>query len=464
MARINSYGYYAPSTNKYSGGPYYGGRRGGDPVVGLWHLYGLSYPPPVPSNFTIEYYPTTSDETPLFMWYARPNEPEDLFFQIQLKYSENDFSSPDIDTGMIDADQMPIADWWAYALPIELRLVREGMYYARVRCTDLYTWSEWSMTLRFEFTKSAPPMPTIDPVTSPTDQLVQLICGSKVPDAYVFIRNNGGEWVEVEYTYGVEGTRWCYSMLLEPGPNYIEAVSSWAQTTQYAVSPPATAFIHTIFSEVEPYNVWNCFDELGMLVTLDRIKGEKNKAYKKRILDTYINPGNSTHQGLINAISRELGIDASGVFVYRLSDLADANASGNLLNEDGNAIGTKLEEYVKEVYDNNPIFWGNLIADESVWDAIDEEYTGVSYLPSQWDPSASGIYVKWQKAGIGDRYDLMVKKPKIFANPLGNVFGEPTGEGMMMASGVIVGDTLWRMPVHSGYFYTTDPSGLYNWR
>lgn len=35
------------------------------------------------------------------------------------------------------------------------------------------------------------------------------------------------------------------------------------------------------------------------------------------------------------------------------------------------------------------------------------------------------------------------------------------GSGMMEASGIVARDDYWRAPVHSGYFYIVDPSGMY---
>lgn len=252
-------------------------------------------------------------------------------------------------------------------------------------------------------------------------------------------------------------------MTLVAGVNDIEAIASWSSSTSLGVSAPATASIHTIFVAPSTYNVWNCFDELGMLVSLDRIPGEKNKAYKQRILDVYANPGNSTHDGLINAISRELGIADSSIAVYRLSDLSNEDSDYSILNSDGNAIDTKLEDYVDEVYEHNPVFWGNIVSDEGLWDVVDEEYTGVSFLPHIWDPSASGIYNKWQNTGVGDNDDLWLKSVGEILDPSGSVPGVVTGEGMMVASGVLRDDNTWRLSVHSGYFYVTEPSGSYYW-
>ena len=197
----------------------------------------------------------------------------------------------------------------------------------------------------------------------------------------------------------------------------------------------------------------NCFDEMGMLVSLERNLGEKNKSYKERILDVYINPGGSNYQGLINAISRELGIGQSEVIVYRFSDLSDSSSDYSILNSDGNAIGTKLEEYVDEVYDHNPIFWGNIVADEGVWDAIDEDYSGLSYLPHLWDPTASGILNKWQKTGIGDQDDLYVNDVIVEEDDDFSVMPDPVDEGTMTFEGSPLTMEKWRVPVHTGFFY-----------
>ena len=74
-------------------------------------------------------------------------------------------------------------------------------------------------------------------------------------------------------------------------------------------------------------NVFNQFDEHGLLLSLPRIRNEKNDLYKRRILDTFVHIANSTYQGLINGITRELGltifeaisvnpkVDGSGLFL-----------------------------------------------------------------------------------------------------------------------------------------------------
>jgi len=59
----------------------------------------------------------------------------------------------------------------------------------------------------------------------------------------------------------------------------------------------------------EVHNVLGPLDQhQGLLVTLNRLKGESNASYKQRILDVYVNQGAATYGGLINGITRELGL------------------------------------------------------------------------------------------------------------------------------------------------------------
>lgn len=55
-------------------------------------------------------------------------------------------------------------------------------------------------------------------------------------------------------------------------------------------------------------NAWNQFDELGLINGLQRIKGEKNWEYKRRLADVFVHRANSSYRGLINGITRELGL------------------------------------------------------------------------------------------------------------------------------------------------------------
>src|SRR3990167_9776541 len=57
------------------------------------------------------------------------------------------------------------------------------------------------------------------------------------------------------------------------------------------------------------HEVFNQFDEFGLLLGLSRLSGEKNDVYKRRLMDVYVDKANSTYRGMINGITRELGLD-----------------------------------------------------------------------------------------------------------------------------------------------------------
>lgn len=57
--------------------------------------------------------------------------------------------------------------------------------------------------------------------------------------------------------------------------------------------------------------VYNEFDKQGVLLNLPRLYEEKNSEYKQRLYDVMVNRANSTYQGMINGITRELGLQIS---------------------------------------------------------------------------------------------------------------------------------------------------------
>ena len=283
--------------------------------------------------------------------------------------------------------------------------------------------------------------PIINLVTSPADSFWQLISGEKIESLHVFIRNNGRAWTEATYQSGIANRAWQYNMPLRAGTNTIDVMSALTNSVYGEISTIVTATIYLASLIPEEYSIWNCFDEFGLLLSLSRIPGEKNAAYKIRLLDVYTNPANSTYSGLRYGIARELGITYTDVTINTLVDLADPSGASNILTSEGSAIGTKLEDYADEVYTHDPIFWGNVISDESYWDSVDEETGGYAYLPHLWDPSASGLYSKWQKGGIGDKDDLWVRD--LEAHYIAAVSGNA-----------------WYAHIHSGYFYAPSPSGV----
>jgi hypothetical protein len=57
-----------------------------------------------------------------------------------------------------------------------------------------------------------------------------------------------------------------------------------------------------------PRALFNPFDEFGLVLGLERLPGEKNFDYRKRLLDVGQHRPSSTREGLLNSISREIGV------------------------------------------------------------------------------------------------------------------------------------------------------------
>jgi len=94
---------------------------------------------------------------------------------------------------------------------------------------------------------------------------------------------------------------------------YGTAVSAYYHTFNVTKSHPALGHsfnvneIQTLLT-LKPRNAWNQFDELGLLVCTPRNIGETNWSYKRRIYDAFANTASSTYRGLINGITRGVGI------------------------------------------------------------------------------------------------------------------------------------------------------------
>lgn len=56
-------------------------------------------------------------------------------------------------------------------------------------------------------------------------------------------------------------------------------------------------------------SAWNQFDEHGLVLSLPRSPGEKNSAYSNRLRNVLSNTANSSYNGLVCGITRELGLD-----------------------------------------------------------------------------------------------------------------------------------------------------------
>jgi hypothetical protein len=87
-------------------------------------------------------------------------------------------------------------------------------------------------------------------------------------------------------------------------------------------------------------NIANIFDYFGMLLGLPRLPGEKNDVYRKRLWDVYVHRASSTEQGLINGITRELGLAQYDALTISITDPESVTGSPRVLVHD-----TQIELY-----------------------------------------------------------------------------------------------------------------------
>jgi hypothetical protein len=86
-----------------------------------------------------------------------------------------------------------------------------------------------------------------------------------------------------------------YSFTIEPDPGYVLSISFNVSRIDIVAIPTQK-------------DIWNEFDELGAIVSLERSKGEENWEFRRRIFDTLVNRANASYRGLVNGVTRELGL------------------------------------------------------------------------------------------------------------------------------------------------------------
>jgi hypothetical protein len=101
-----------------------------------------------------------------------------------------------------------------------------------------------------------------------------------------------------------------------------------------------TPVSHQVFGEL---------DDFGLLLDLPRIQNETNQAYKQRLFDVFVNRANSTYTGLINGITRELGLS-----LYRAMTITPVWHGGGLRGPNPAVVFEETKCYVYSDYVNNP--------------------------------------------------------------------------------------------------------------
>lgn len=203
-----------------------------------------------------------------------------------------------------------------------------------------------------------------------------------------------------------------------------------------------------------PHQVWNFFDEFGLILDLQRIPMERNEKYKKRLLDVFLHVPNSSRRGMENSIANELGIRKSikryvkdvseyeleytdvlesslrinrtvrvgtrvtddidrvvtveipeefkgndgvvqfdfisGLKLHEFHDKEDSEFQSMLYDIEGRAT-PMLRYYIDVINKRIPVMWGSFKWNESFWNIADENMSGHGAVPTFKD----GRFLSW---------------------------------------------------------------------
>lgn len=142
------------------------------------------------------------------------------------------------------------------------------------------------------------------------------------------------------------------------------------------------------YSGVIPHPVFNELDSHGLLLALPRIEEERNASYKQRLLDVYVNPASSTRQGLINGITRELGLKIQDAIIVS----NDLDINGDPLEPFPATVFSETKCYLYTDYPTKTLAAtiDRFDADGTAW-TLDELATSINAVDNFTAVVASGI-------------------------------------------------------------------------
>lgn len=155
------------------------------------------------------------------------------------------------------------------------------------------------------------------------------------------------------------------------------------------------------------HHVWNVFDEIGLILGLNRLKKESNEDYKRRLNMIFTNPPGTDKDGIINSLAIELDIPKEEVEVCELFEYAFANS---LLNEDGSA-SKKLESYASIINEQIKNTWDTMNWDTTYWKTLESAEYEFDYLPHIWGCNLDNWKTSEIQSGVGADIDLLLKAP-----------------------------------------------------
>lgn len=157
------------------------------------------------------------------------------------------------------------------------------------------------------------------------------------------------------------------------------------------------------------HHIWNPFDEFAYLLGIERLYKERNATLKERILDVFRNPANSTRQGIINGMARELGLAKESIIV---NDFQDYAFRKTLFDVSGRP-SSLLVSYANKINMEMAFTWDAMTYGEAKWKRLENGNLGLKFLPHLWDADTSMFLKEEFVSGVGDKDDLKVYKPEV---------------------------------------------------
>ncbi|MFA5746179.1 MAG: hypothetical protein WC932_04980 [archaeon] len=242
---------------------------------------------------------------------------------------------------------------------------------------------------------------------------------------------------------------WCYDNWgwIKYRLHYDYAIVDYDTNTIFFREEYTTCLVDGTTYDQELHNVWNWFDEYGLVLDTERLLGEPNEEYQARLLNVMKFRANSTTQGVIDGVTQSLDLDNWGYFpsgLYPENLFVDGlfpsgypiYPSGNIpvdigdvalvdalytpafyetvVDSETNIPTVEMVDYTKEILKTFPIFWGSGTPDQYgfIWDIapFDGGYNNVSITPDFMALLPSGIDEKWYQSGIQDVNPLTSKE------------------------------------------------------
>lgn len=220
---------------------------------------------------------------------------------------------------------------------------RQKYYWRAVAIDESDAWGNLGIPVSFHYRKIVLNDEwSIDPVVTPSKEPIQTIGGTKTSDISLIEIN--GETEGVSYP---TVNSWRYDAVLVGGDNefLIRAKDVRGNWSDYKIVEITLGENSTIRQDI-----WNTFDEFGLIMGIERISGESNKNFMKRILDVSRNTAGLQYIGVLLGAVRELDarFDSSAIILKPYKTSRNLGSPSIIIDTTGLIITSEYFQVKKE--------------------------------------------------------------------------------------------------------------------